>query len=257
MGVLKRVLFLCCVVFAVVGCTDPIKYPACETDKHCKNKNAERPNEVCENKTCVECRNDDGCSDGYLCKANKCEPECTTDADCTSPKICKELKCAYECEKDGDCKEGYTCKEYKCEVKLECTQDMDCDAGLKCTDNKCIAPITKIATVEEVCTLTKINFDFNEHLLTADAKATLDANVECITKKNAAVTIEGHCDERGTEEYNLNLGQKRANAVRKYLKDGGVETTLKTVSKGEEEPVDSASNEDAWAKNRRSEIDFQ
>jgi len=68
-----------------------------------------------------------------------------------------------------------------------------------------------------------------------------------------SIMIEGHCDERGTEEYNLGLGDKRANSARDYLVSLGVSATrIKTISYGEERPFDPAHTEEAWAKNRRA-----
>ena len=67
--------------------------------------------------------------------------------------------------------------------------------------------------------------------------------------------IEGHCDERGTIEYNMSLGEKRANAARDYLIGMGIaENRLTTISYGEERPAAPGSNEDVWAKNRRAEF---
>jgi peptidoglycan-associated lipoprotein len=69
------------------------------------------------------------------------------------------------------------------------------------------------------------------------------------------VTIEGHCDERGTEEYNIALGDKRARAAKRYLKNLGVGTgRLKTISYGEGRPVCSEASEDCWAQNRRADF---
>ena len=69
------------------------------------------------------------------------------------------------------------------------------------------------------------------------------------------IEIEGHCDERGTEEYNLVLGEERARAIRKYLSGLGVSRgRIRIVSKGEVQPLDSSSNEGAWATNRRAEF---
>ena len=246
-------------MFFIVSC-DSVKYPACKEDKDCKGKNPENKDEVCINQKCEECRADGDCKDGLLCKENKCEPECTTDAQCDSPKICKEQKCAFECEKKEDCDEGYLCKENKCELDVECTTDAQCDAPKVCVENACVIKEEKIAATVELCELQKVNFDFNEFILTSDARSTLEANAECIKSRpdEASVKVEGHADERGTEEYNLNLGQKRANAVKKYLKSLGVSASkIKTVSKGEEEPINNSSDEAAWSENRRSEVGFE
>ena len=71
--------------------------------------------------------------------------------------------------------------------------------------------------------------------------------------QNVKVQIEGHCDDRGGIQYNLALGEKRANASRKFLMDQGISgDRLKTISFGKERPLDTSSNEAAWAKNRRA-----
>jgi peptidoglycan-associated lipoprotein len=86
------------------------------------------------------------------------------------------------------------------------------------------------------------------------ARAVVSANAD-VLKKNPvwAVTIEGHCDERGTAEYNLALGERRAQAARTYLVSLGIAAArLRTVSYGDEYPFDRAHAEDAWARNRRA-----
>lgn len=76
--------------------------------------------------------------------------------------------------------------------------------------------------------------------------------------RNYSVNIEGHCDERGTREYNLALGERRSEAVRRYLVSAGVRSTqIETVSFGEERPVDPGHDESAWAKNRRAEMSYR
>ncbi len=105
--------------------------------------------------------------------------------------------------------------------------------------------------------LQTIYFDYDRHAIRADSKSALGANAESI-KSNAgwgAVTVEGHCDERGSEEYNLALGERRANAVRRYLIDLGVEgSRLQSVSFGEARPAVPGHDENAWRYNRRSEF---
>lgn len=84
--------------------------------------------------------------------------------------------------------------------------------------------------------------------------ATLQKNADVLRQyPNWVVTIEGHCDERGTAEYNLSLGERRAQSARAYLVSLGIPADrLRTVSYGKEFPFDSGSNEEAWAKNRRA-----
>ncbi len=99
-----------------------------------------------------------------------------------------------------------------------------------------------------------INFDFDSFSIRPDARDILQRNADYFLKyKVSSVIIEGHCDERGTAEYNMALGQRRAQETKKYLVNLGVkESVMKTVSYGLERPLDPASNEEAWAKNRRA-----
>ncbi len=109
---------------------------------------------------------------------------------------------------------------------------------------------------ETELTANKIFFDFDKYDLKAEAKDVLKAKA-AILKKYASwkMLIEGHCDERGTEEYNLALGERRARAAYEFLVVLGVPSSrLKIVSFGEERAVDGGHNETAWAKNRRDEF---
>jgi len=107
--------------------------------------------------------------------------------------------------------------------------------------------------------LKDIYFDFDSYDLRADARATLKANGEWLkSNPSAQVQIEGHCDERGTTEYNLALGSKRAQSVKDYLVTLGTATDrLSTISYGEELPVCTEHNEDCWQKNRRARFVIQ
>ncbi|MBW0145830.1 peptidoglycan-associated lipoprotein Pal [Sphingomicrobium clamense] len=99
-----------------------------------------------------------------------------------------------------------------------------------------------------------VYFATDEHLLDDAAKATLAAQARwLLSNRSVNASIEGHADERGTREYNLALGERRANAARDYLVSQGVPMTrLTTVSWGKERPVAIGSNETAWAQNRRA-----
>jgi peptidoglycan-associated lipoprotein len=105
-------------------------------------------------------------------------------------------------------------------------------------------------------TLENIYFDFDSYKLTEAARIILAKNVDLMKNDPATkVRIEGNCDERGSDEYNLALGQKRAEAAKRYLVSMGVALDrLSVISYGEEKPFDSGHNESAWAKNRRDEF---
>lgn len=104
--------------------------------------------------------------------------------------------------------------------------------------------------------LDRIFFDFDSYVLTAPARDTLKKNAAYLLKNSSAkVQIEGHCDERGSDEYNLALGEKRAKAALNYLETLGVSADrLSVISYGKEKPLDPGHDEAAWAKNRRDEF---
>jgi peptidoglycan-associated lipoprotein len=98
-----------------------------------------------------------------------------------------------------------------------------------------------------------IYFDFDKSSLTPVAQDNLLRKAEWLRKNpDATITIEGNCDERGTNEYNLALGDRRAESAKAFLVDLGINPArISTISYGEERPVDPQHNEEAWAKNRR------
>jgi peptidoglycan-associated lipoprotein len=100
----------------------------------------------------------------------------------------------------------------------------------------------------------RVFFDFDRYDLKSEARAVIDRQAAWLkTYPNVSVVVEGHADERGTREYNLALGERRANSVRDYLLTQGIAASrIKTISYGKERPVDPRSNEDAWAQNRRA-----
>lgn len=98
-------------------------------------------------------------------------------------------------------------------------------------------------------------FDFDQATLSADTRAALDDQIAVLKNSGAKVRLEGHADERGTREYNMALGERRANAVANYLIINGVERyRVETVSYGEERPLAFGSDDASWSKNRRVEL---
>jgi peptidoglycan-associated lipoprotein len=110
------------------------------------------------------------------------------------------------------------------------------------------------ATSREPYVFTDVNFDFDKFNLSKDAREILKKYAEWLNKnKDVMIAVEGHCDERGTTEYNLALGERRASAAAGFLVDMGIDAKrIKTISYGEELPLDQGHNEEAWAKNRRA-----
>lgn len=100
----------------------------------------------------------------------------------------------------------------------------------------------------------RVFFDLDKSVLKEEGKATLQRQAAWMKRyPNLTFTLEGHCDERGTREYNLALGARRANAAKDYLVSLGIDgSRIKTISYGKERPVCLESNEDCWAQNRRA-----
>jgi peptidoglycan-associated lipoprotein len=108
--------------------------------------------------------------------------------------------------------------------------------------------------VFESALLKDIHFDFDKYDIRPGNAEILKENAALLKKyPDVKIQIEGHCDERGTVEYNLALGERRANSTKSYLTSLGISTNrLSTISYGKERPLDPGHNEEAWAKNRRS-----
>jgi peptidoglycan-associated lipoprotein len=121
------------------------------------------------------------------------------------------------------------------------------------TETPAPPPVPPAASFTELAT---VYFALDSYALDDASRAVLDRNAKLL-RDNAdwTATVAGHCDERGTVEYNQALGEKRANSVRDYLVAAGVPAArVKTVSYGKEMPADDGHDESAWAKNRRAEF---
>lgn len=98
-----------------------------------------------------------------------------------------------------------------------------------------------------------IYFDFDSSSLNADAKELAKDQIEWVNHHDKSVIIEGHCDDRGTREYNIGLGERRANSVKNYMMSLGLDADrIDTVSYGKERPAVVGTGEEVWAKNRRA-----
>lgn len=237
---MRRALFFAVPVLALAltGCPSKPKDGTCKSSDDCAEQ--EGFGKICVEGRCQECGQDTDCKAGFVCRANKCVPR-------------------PECEKDSDCPAGKTCEGGSCVAaapKAECSADADCGAGKACEDGKCVVKAAAVSGCPSDGKYETINFDFDKALIRPGDGAILEKDANCIKEqKPAHVTVAGHCDERGTAEYNLHLGQRRAEAAKKYLGNLGVAgKTLKSVSYGKERPVCTDSNEECWARNRRAEI---
>lgn len=123
------------------------------------------------------------------------------------------------------------------------------NTGATTTDNS--------SNVEEPAVSSVVYFEFDKYDLTAESRAVLLAHADKLKGASVAVRLEGHADERGSREYNMALGEKRANAVRDFLVTQGVNgSSLEVISFGEEQPAVAGSDEASWAQNRRVELKY-
>ncbi|HUL58796.1 MAG TPA: OmpA family protein [Anaeromyxobacteraceae bacterium] len=234
------VVFSLAIALSLAGCPAKPKPGECKSSTDCAGQ--EGYGKVCVEGHCQECAADSDCKGGFACKDNRCvpRPECAADADCPAGKICQAERCverpAAECNADADCGEG------------------------SCQGGKCVKG-AKAGAVEPACAdaaAFTIWFGFDQSTLTAQSQGSLQKLADCLKKAPAKrVRVAGHCDERGTTQYNLALGGRRAEAARKYLTDLGATGKIETVSYGKERPVCSDSTEDCWAKNRRDEFEVE
>lgn len=137
-----------------------------------------------------------------------------------------------------------------CSKKVEVTSDTS-----KAT-HKSEQTVKPVTTSVSKPSTNSVYFAFDRSALDAAARATLDGYAAWLNaNRSTNVTIEGNCDERGSREYNLALGQRRADSVRDYLASRGVSAArIDTVSFGEERPACKGSGEACWAQNRRGDI---
>ena len=233
-------------VLAIGGCPGPA-YPKCESDDHCKkNQDGATIEEFCLFGQCQECAKDSHCGAGATCNQGRCEKSCDVDNQCGGGNICEESRCVpAQCKSDDACGAAGSCQAGRCLRK---------DAP-QVTNNGGTSGNTSDGAVCEKRS-NRVQFDFNASDLRPDGRAVLDNLAKCMSKNGDwRLTVEGHCDERGTPEYNLSLGEQRAKSVKKYLTALGVDDKrIRVVTYGEEKPLDSSSSEDAWAKNRRGEL---
>ena len=236
------------IVAAAFAASCKADYPSCETDKDC------HPKEFCVANKCQLCRDSNDCPAGNECKAGKCSAiagYCSSKAQCPANQECIANRCR-ACAGDKECPGGQHCvagscsSKKPCKTENDCAQNEDCVKGFCTTEKPPAPPPTQ-------CTLDPVLFDFNESALTTEATATLARDADCLKQVGRAVTLVGHTDPRGTQEYNLALSEKRAQSVRDHLGRLGVDGTKVSVlprgsldAKGTDEP--------SWAQDRR--VDF-
>ena len=257
---MRRPALLLVLAAALLGCPGKVKYPECKIDEDCKEHT-----QVCISGSCRQCRDDAQCPAGQVCKDNACaaKAQCTSSKQCAAGEKCAQDKCVPECAAataEQDCGAGRKCFSGRCAAEEECLADTDCGDGKACVQQRCVAQGDLLASKSQRahgdCEVKAVYFGFDEATLSADARQTLEQDWQCLQRSPfRRVTLTGHTDERGTTEYNLALGARRADAAKKYLAGLGAEPKkLKAVSYGSERPADTGHDDAAWGRNRRVEL---
>ena len=189
-------------------------YPNCDTDEQCHE------GEFCVNGRCEDCRDDSHCPEGQQCDSGACAPIpgwCNSDSMCASDEMCAL-------------------------------------ATNRCVPRPVVEAIEPEPTTPPPCELAAAYFGFDEDTLDGTATSVLERDRACMTERGyTAIQITGMCDPRGTEEYNMALGDRRARVVRDHLQRLGVERrSMTTRSVGEE--MATGSDEYSWSRDRRADI---
>jgi peptidoglycan-associated lipoprotein len=187
-------------------------------------------------------------------------PKCDNDEDCHKGEFCINNLCQ-QCRNNADCAPGQRCTGGACEaIPGYCASSADCGPGKVCENNMCVqqrqsvAPPPAAAPNAPGCELSSAYFDYDSSTLSDSARDQLSRNATCLRQRGArGVHLTGLTDPRGTEEYNLALGERRAQSAQQYLKSLGVEGDVTFSSMGEE--LATGTDESGWSRDRR--VDFK
>jgi peptidoglycan-associated lipoprotein len=232
----------------LTGC--PKKPGQCDSDKDCKK------GEKCVAGKCQQCATDQDCGPGKQCLNGLCRKKagyCESHKDCPEGKVCRDNLCQ-DCQKDTECPSG-RCVKGRCAEQMagSCKVDDDCKDEEVCKDGRCV-PAPKPYTGPQLCKLQSVHFGFDKAVIRRADQSVLEQNAKCIQSvEDRKVHLEGHTDPRGTEEYNLALSNRRAQAVKRYLMSLGVTgSRLHVVPKGELEST--GTDEQGWFEDRKVEF---
>lgn len=230
----------------------------------------------CRTKKPGQCSKDRDCKTGERCVAGKCQ-QCGENSHCPKGKTCVNGQCRKKpgyCESHKDCPDGKACIDHLCQ---SCRSDKDC-AGGRCVGGRCVESMTGTCKIDDdckddeickngrcvaapkpytgpsLCGLKTVYFAFNRSEIRQSDLKKLQENAKCIQSvKTRRIHLNGHCDPRGTEEYNLALSNRRAQAVKRYLESLGVNgERLHVVPKGELEAT--GTDETSWSNDRKVEF---
>ncbi|MCA9616210.1 MAG: OmpA family protein [Myxococcales bacterium] len=185
-------------------------------------------------------------------------PACENDDDCHEGEFCVNDLCQ-QCRDDSDCPAGQSCNDGRCDpIQGWCAGNGDCGPGEECQNNRCVASSTEDLPPQSTgptnngpCSLDTVYFAFDSDELDSSTRDALTSIARCIqTRGIARVHVTGYTDPRGTEEYNLALGDRRARAVMQYLTSLGLgRDSLSASSMGEE--MAQGEDEGGWRNDRK------
>lgn len=255
----------------LTGACEKPKYPACKKDKHCNAALGER----CVDAVCQGCASDDDCKGKaplgqppLVCTQQRCQP----------PGSATEGRAGGEqgdpCTERGDCRGGLACKQGRCDL---CTSNTDCGAVACTIETGRCSPVDSCQTDEQCsmdeicdggmcifsgdlgddnggpCGLKAVYFAFDSEALTPKTVADLTGVVDCIKSQGQLVYLEAHADNRGTEEYNILLTERRGTSVKNFLADKGVAADgMQVIAKGSLEAVGT----DEASRSRERRVQF-
>jgi peptidoglycan-associated lipoprotein len=230
--------------YAAGGC-EGASWPRCENDDWC---NEDGHHGVCLNGKCAECRDDAACGTGRMCASGTC------------------TAIAGYCDETHACNGGQECQQNRCQAAakftqlekpfVECDDTKPCASGARCENGHCVSP----PQGGPGCTdFPAPHFDYESPDLRGESRAVLERLAQCLTKgtlQRGRLLLTGHCDPRGEQEFNMSLGENRAEAVKVFLIGLGVPAErIRTSSRGE---LDSTGNDEAgWANDRRVDIEVR
>ena len=184
-------------------------------------------------------------------------PNCEEDTDCHQGEFCVNNLCQ-QCRTNEDCGPGQTCASGACQnTPGYCGSNADCADGEECQNNVCVQ--SKVTDVPQppppagACTLEPVYFGFDSSTLDDSARNQLSSVASCVQSRGVkAVHLTGLTDPRGTEEYNMALGDRRAQSAKTYLKSLGVAADVSASSMGEE--LANGADEGGWSRDRRVDV---
>lgn len=184
-------------------------------------------------------------------------PACDTDNDCHQGEFCVNNLCQ-QCRTSEDCGPGQTCQAGACQATPGyCGSNADCGEGEECQNNVCVqraeSSVAPPPPAAGQCELSAVYFGFDSSTLDDAARNQLSSVASCIQSRDLkSIHLTGLTDPRGTEEYNMALGDRRAQAAKSYLKSLGVAADVSASSMGEE--LANGTDESGWSRDRRVDV---